>query len=508
MYRSRGYVHCFRVAGSHQLRSSHFTNLHACRSVTNGPDAEQLAAHAEAQKRLQQMSSETMMVNYCRDYSSSKFARYVRSISIDVNYDFRRWRKHQGPNRHVGLWTPKNIIRADAIRRLLWPDLAVTGAISSLLVYYNAFWCCKAADATVTIQHGFNTYLHEAMLTLPLECFSITSMALGLLVTFKTQTAYSRFTEGRSLWGLLINESRAYSSRILARVPSASGSKSAEVMCARMAAVKLVRSFCITLKYHLTEDGCNPHIYIGSTMPESEIKAVTAQALKAELYQIWDIQDLHENAFVERILSAEVANRPLHVLHELQHLNATVFAHPSKGRLDDVAATELDRSLTTFHNVLGACEKILRTPIYSPYTRFTNRFLSFWCNSLPFAVYPIVGPIGTVPTTLVIAFFMLGIEDIGSRVEQPFDVLPLWQYCQTIDSSCLQLVRHSEQLTLCGVPAKKPTLQPVMASSVDEEEYLKDVKSKSLKSYIDPMQYELDFEDDTSELIPTSTNSK
>ena len=34
-----------------------------------------------------------------------------------------------------------------------------------------------------------------------------------------------RFTEGRSLWGLLINESRAMASRVMARVPSPTGGK-------------------------------------------------------------------------------------------------------------------------------------------------------------------------------------------------------------------------------------------------------------------------------------------
>ena len=77
-----------------------------------------------------------------------------------------------------------------------------------------------------------------------------------------------------------------------------------------------------------------------------------------------------------------------------------------------MAATEMDRSLTTFHNVLGACEKILRTPIYTPYTRFTSRFLFMWCNALPLAMYPIAGPVLTVPVTLVTSFFMLGIEEI------------------------------------------------------------------------------------------------
>jgi len=61
-------------------------------------------------------------------------------------------------------------------------------------------------------------------------------------------------------------------------------------------------------------------------------------------------------------------------------------------------------------------------------------------------MYPVVGPVGTIPSTVLISFLMLGIDDIGCRVEQPFDNLPLWQYCQCIDDSCEQLLRMSKML--------------------------------------------------------------
>jgi len=422
-------------------------------------------------------SAQTMTIQYCRDHGSSRIARWLRGLSIDVNYDFRRWRKHQRATRHLNLWTPRNLLMADNIRRLLFPDLAWIGASSSLLCYYNVYLACPPEELTTVLHPGFNTCLHPAMLALPMECFTVTSVALGLLVTFKTQMGYGRFLEGRNLWGTLINESRALSSRILVRVPSHGVAAGATVESAKAHALKLIRTFPVTLKYHLTEDGCNPHIEIGAGMPEAELRAATAAALGEELHAIWDMEDAEERALVERILAPEAGNRPLHVLHELSHINATVLAHPSLGGLDAPAATEMDRSLTTFHNVLGACEKILRTPIYTPYTKFTSRFLWMWCNTLPLAMFPVVGPLGTVPVSLLISFFMLGIEDIGSRVEQPFDVMPLWQYCQTIDQSCQQLVRHSE---LLGQPAA-----PVGGDEAEHDEF--EIEGGMLRSYADPL---------------------
>jgi len=294
----------------------------------------------------------------------------------------------------------------------------------------------------------YNSVYPESLLQLPLECFTVTSVAFGLLVTFKTQTSYARFIEGRNLWGWTVNESRAMSSRIMARVQ---GSGNPKVKNAQQHAVKHLRSFPITLKYHLTEDGCNPHIPImpEATDPEvgraqeAEMKDALAIALRAELQQTWDIDDEIERELMERMLAPDVGNRPLHVLHEISLLNGGVFANPDFNCLDVVAATEMDRSLTRFQDILGACEKILRTPIYTPYSKLCLRAGYVWCALLPLALYPTLGS-AVVPASLVISFFILGIEDIGSRVEQPFNVMPLWQYCQVIDTSCVQIVRATD----------------------------------------------------------------
>merc|ERR1719189_3001373 len=139
--------------------------------------------------------------------------------------------------------------------------------------------------------------------------------------------------------------------------------------------MKLVQTFPHTLKYHLTEDGCNPHISINAEMTEAELKAETSLALRAELQLIWDVRDERESAVLEQILAPDAGNRPLLVLHILGQINSDTFAAPLRGGLDPIYSMEMDRSLTLFQHILGRCERILRTPVYSPYTKFTSRFL-------------------------------------------------------------------------------------------------------------------------------------
>lgn len=45
---------------------------------------------------------------------------------------------------------------------------------------------------------------------------------------------------------------------------------------------------------------------------------------------------------------------------------------------------------------------------------------------------------------------MLGLEDISVQIEEPFDILPLFQYCDEVIDSCDRLleVAKSERITL------------------------------------------------------------
>jgi putative membrane protein len=84
----------------------------------------------------------------------------------------------------------------------------------------------------------------------------------------------------------------------------------------------------------------------------------------------------------------------------------------------------MDDNLTAFEDCLGGCERILKTPIPLSYTRHTSRFLMIWLTMLPFALYGTCG-LSTIPLCVIIAFLLLGIEEIGVSIEEPFSILAL-----------------------------------------------------------------------------------
>ena len=188
----------------------------------------------------------------------------------------------------------------------------------------------------------------------------------------------------------------------------------------------MVNGFSITLKYHLTVTGCNYEL----TNPDDVTKK-----LAIELEQ--------DAKFTQQEIDSccGAPSRPLWVL---QRMGAVIRAAGSEEH--PVKQTMLDSKVQELTDVLGGCERILRTPIPTSYTRHTSRFLFIWAHAIPWVLYPATG-VATLPCALFVSWALLGVEDIGVRLEEPFSELPLWQYTKAIqDSTIQQLQDHQQRL--------------------------------------------------------------
>ena len=75
--------------------------------------------------------------------------------------------------------------------------------------------------------------------------------------------------------------------------------------------------------------------------------------------------------------------------------------------------------------------------------RHTSRFLVIYVTFMPFTLWSACGW-GAVPASVIIAFLLLGIEEIGVQIEEPFGILPLGAVGQTLS------IREGPD-RLCGV---------------------------------------------------------
>ena len=118
------------------------------------------------------------------------------------------------------------------------------------------------------------------------------------------------------------------------------------------------------------------------------------------------------------------------------------------GRLDDTMHYLLEGDLKDLAMVVASCERIFTSPIPPAMSRHGTRSVIVFFLAMPF-VFAASGPVVlSAAWTFIIAFLFLGIEELGVQVEQPFQVLPLWQLCNQVQEDIEELVLHPLDLIM------------------------------------------------------------
>mmetsp|Transcript_29385 Transcript_29385/g.70878 ORF Transcript_29385/g.70878 Transcript_29385/m.70878 type:complete len:193 (+) Transcript_29385:115-693(+) len=117
--------------------------------------------------------------------------KYRRTV-----YTHDDWVKHRSPNRFVGnLWS----IPRSGIYKNMGREIVATSSVALFVFLYNML--TGGYDDFSQIHHdpliGF-----LPKMTLPLAPFTLASSSLGLLLVFRTNTAYQRWDEARKNWGM------------------------------------------------------------------------------------------------------------------------------------------------------------------------------------------------------------------------------------------------------------------------------------------------------------------
>ncbi len=217
----------------------------------------------------------------------------------------------------------------------------------------------------------------------------VMGVAVGLLIVFRNNTSYDRYWEGRKMWGAIVNDSRN-----LVRGASAFVGEANEL-------ARLVSAYALALKQHLR-----------SITDLSEIQPLVSGPLYAR--------------------ASAAANPPSIIAHAM---SAWIHDRLSEGKIDAITARTLEGYVAGFLNYQGACERILKTPIPFAYAVHIKQLLMLFLVTLPLVLVPKMGwsAILTVPA---ITFGLLGIEEAGVEIEDPFgddpNDLPLEAICATI----------------------------------------------------------------------------
>jgi predicted membrane chloride channel (bestrophin family) len=272
------------------------------------------------------------------------------------------------------------------------------------------------------------------------EGFAGATTAIAILAGFRLNASYGRYEECRIFWGDTNNTIRDLAGETMMYMKD-------EDQRARM--LKLCKAYPVALMFHLNGKGC--HHSMKRKTPVSPPFADRLHAeFQAELRDIYS--DGKDEADFVRLSDVKYkgANTPLEVLTCMRE---TIAA--SIGTVDAILVRSMDEQCQRLCGAFGASERVLRTPLPTGFTRHSSRLLALWSSTLPLALYPAMGPWLTIPTALLTAYAVLGIEDIGVQLEEPFDVLPLRQYSDGMFDSINQVERNYKQYQIQqGEPAR------------------------------------------------------
>lgn len=236
----------------------------------------------------------------------------------------------------------------------------------------------------------------------------IPNIVLGLLLVFRTNTAYDRFWEGRKLWGNIINVSRNLARTIWIAVPA----KTLEDRDAKVKTLRMLVAFAVATKLHLRQEPITDEL--AGLLPREKFEKLKGMNNPPLEVAFW-IGDYLQSCYRERAI-------------------------------DGYQLTAIQTLLNELVNALGACERILKTPMPLAYSIHLKQLLLLYCLSLPFQVVESVGW-WTGAIVALISFTLFGIEEIGIEIENPFgrdpNDLPLDAICDTMLRNINDLIRLS-----------------------------------------------------------------
>jgi putative membrane protein len=233
----------------------------------------------------------------------------------------------------------------------------------------------------------------------------IPSIVLGLLLVFRTNTAYERFWEGRKCWGNLVNNTRNLARQILISIKEIGPQDRAK----KISVLRLVLAFAVATKLHLRGEPVNA--------------------------------ELEELMSSEQYIKLKTMNHPpleiaFWIGDYLQHQAA-------RQKLDPYYLPTIQGLLNNLVDNLGSCERILKTPIPLAYAIHLKQLLLLYCLLLPFQLIEELGWL-TGPTVALVSFTLFGIEAIGIEIENPFGYdandLPLDAICATMQRNIEDLI--------------------------------------------------------------------
>ncbi|MBA99324.1 MAG: hypothetical protein CMN34_00180 [Saprospirales bacterium] len=264
----------------------------------------------------------------------------------------------------------------------------------------------------VGIYTAFIILAHERFfpeLSLDNTVFKMLGIVLGLLLVFRTNSAYDRWWEGRKQLGKMVNTTRNLAIKWSTMVGK--DHESFEQFN------QSIYAFFYTVKEHLRSGNF------------SNVESTIPLALKKS----WE----------------EADHKPNYIL---QHMAQIIHKAYQSRTIDGDQLRILENEMQELINILGACERIRNTPIPFNYALHVKRVVLLFSMMLPFAFLDntdedIKAIYIVVPIVMLVFYTMVGLELIAEEIEDPFgyddDDLPVDELCAKVEANIKEIVQNA-----------------------------------------------------------------
>lgn len=237
--------------------------------------------------------------------------------------------------------------------------------------------------------------------------FSLLGIVLSILLVFRTNTAYDRWWEGRKQWGALVNHCRNLAIMTVTTFPA-----SAKAEKRKMAIY--ISNFCIALKEHLRQ---------GTKL--EELIHVSED----------EIKEYQSKGHIPNHISVQI-----HRMVEHQHRD---------GHINGYELINFKPQLQALLDILGACERIKKTPIPFSYNVYLKIFITVYGLLLPLAMIPEFG-YAAIPIVMFIFFAFVGVELMAEEIEDPFGLdcndLPTGDIAHNIKNNVFEILEDKSSV--------------------------------------------------------------
>mmetsp|Transcript_21871 Transcript_21871/g.24891 ORF Transcript_21871/g.24891 Transcript_21871/m.24891 type:complete len:426 (+) Transcript_21871:83-1360(+) len=229
-----------------------------------------------------------------------------------------------------------------------------------------------------------------------------------LLLTLRTNRALDRLLETRKAWGLLGRATRSLMGLVCAHIMPTNP----ELGCIIGRHVAICG--WLLKGYLRDEDDTNLIKAIMKSTPE-----------EAE----WLLQQ------------KEMGSKSTHAaIHRLRSL----FSNRNNGNfdIDPIILLRMEEILYDIESSVGICARVLISPIPPTYTRHTSRVLALYMFMLPIALVGMgLSTLAVVFTSVIASYILVGIDEIGLEIENPFPLMPLFNLSKGVQKEVERQVK-------------------------------------------------------------------